>query len=191
MSITRTINNGHSGARSIMVWDPLIRLIHWGLALIILLNATVIDDDGTAHQWLGYIAAGLIVIRIIWGIVGSKYAKFSTFLPNPIAVIRHLKSLFQKSDKVHLSHNPLGSLMAYNIWATVLLLGVTGYMMGIVQFFGVEWVEELHELAFGWLLVSIAFHLAGIAFDTWHTGVPLVGAMIDGRKRIPQGKKVK
>ncbi|NNJ73673.1 MAG: cytochrome B, partial [Anderseniella sp.] len=96
------------------------------------------------------------------------------------------------SDKaVHLSHNPLGALMVYNIWLTVLALGVTGYMMGMIRFFGVDWVEEAHEIIFIWLLVSIALHVGGVTFDTWRSGVPLVRAMIDGRKRVPENRTIK
>ena len=76
--------------------------------------------------------------------------------------------------------------MVYNIWFTVLALGVTGYMMGMIRFFGVEWVEEAHELAFNWLLVSIVLLVGGVMFDTWRSGLPLIRAMIDGRKRIPE-----
>jgi len=74
--------------------------------------------------------------------------------------------------------------MVYNIWLTVLLLGITGYMMGTISFFGVDWVEEAHEMAFNWLVCSIILHIGGVLFDTWRTGVPIVSAMINGRKRI-------
>jgi cytochrome b len=86
---------------------------------------------------------------------------------------------------VHLSHSPLGALTVYNIWATVGLLAATGYMMGTFRFFGADWVEGLHELAFDWLVVSVVLHVAGVLFDGWRTRVPLVRAMIVGRKRIP------
>ena len=80
--------------------------------------------------------------------------------------------------------------MVYNIWASVIAIGVTGYMMTTITFFGVEWVEEAHEVIFGWLLVSVALHVAGVAFDTWWSGVNLVRAMINGKKAIPEGREV-
>ena len=91
---------------------------------------------------------------------------------------------------MHLSHNPLGALMVYNIWTTLLLIGATGFMMGTVSFFGVAWVEQVHELAYDWLLISIAAHIVGVIFDTWRSGVPLVQAMLHGRKRIPRDTPV-
>ena len=165
-------------------------MIHWGLALTILLNGTVIDEESALHEWVGYIALGLIGIRLIWGLFGSRHARLSAFPPNPVAALGHLVALFKGDKTVHLSHNPLGALMVYNIWMTVLILGVTGYMMGTLQFFGVEWVEEAHEIAFNWLLVSIVLHVGGVIFDSWRTGVPLVRSMIDGRKRVPRDRPI-
>ncbi len=188
MSVIGISESGRSGVRCIMVWDPLVRLIHWGLALTVLLNGFVTDGESMFHEWIGYIALGLIVTRVIWGLFGSQHARLSAFPPNPVAALRHLAALSRGDKTVRLSHNPLGALMVYNIWATVLFLGATGYMMGTIRFFGVEWVEEAHEIAFNWLLVSIALHVGGIVFDTWRTGVPLARSMIDGRKRIPKDK---
>lgn len=190
MSVSGTYGSGRSGARCISVWDPLVRLIHWGLALTILLNGTVIDEEGALHEWVGYISLGLIGIRLIWGLFGSRHARLSAFPPNPVAALGHLVALFKGDKTVHLSHNPLGALMVYNIWMTVLILGITGYMMGTLQFFGVEWVEEAHEIAFNWLLVSIVLHVGGVIFDSWRTGVPLVRSMIDGRKRVPRDRSI-
>ena len=190
MSVVDTSDGGRPGARDIVVWDPLVRLIHWNLALSILLNSTVIDGESSPHEWIGYVAVGLIAIRLIWGLLGSQHARLSAFPPSPVAALRHLVALSKGDKTVYLSHNPLGALMVYNIWLTVLLLGITGYMMGTIRFFGVEWVEEAHEIAFTWLLVSIALHVGGVVFDSWWSGVPLVRAMLDGRKRLPKDRSV-
>ncbi|MBV1865294.1 MAG: cytochrome b/b6 domain-containing protein [Rhodobacteraceae bacterium] len=182
---------GLSKTRSFAVWDPLVRLIHWSLAFAILLNGAILDDDGKWHEYVGYVALGIVGIRLVWGIIGTRYARFWSFPPNPFAALRHFRYMSGNDKVVHLSHNPLGALMAYNIWATVIFLGVTGYMMGTVRFFGFEWVEELHEVAFGWLIVSIVLHVGGVFFDGWRTGVPLVKAMIGGRKKVPADRQIK
>ncbi|RMD92475.1 MAG: cytochrome B [Alphaproteobacteria bacterium] len=174
-----------AGTREIAVWDPLVRLVHWGVALAILLNGAILDPEGKFHPWVGYVAAGLVVTRLVWGLVGTRHARFSAFPPSPRAVLRHLREMRAGESVVHLSHNPLGALMAYNLWACVLGLGVTGYMMGTNAFFGVEWVEELHEAIFNWLVLSVVLHVGGVAFESWRSGINLVRAMIDGRKRIP------
>lgn len=182
--------SGRASARTVAVWDPLVRLIHWSLALTILLNGAVVEEESTTHEWIGYVALGLVGLRLVWALIGPKPARFSAFPPSPARAVRHLRAMRAGDTTVHLSHNPLGALMVYNIWASVIAIGVTGYMMTTVTYFGVDWVKEAHEAIFGWLLFSVALHVAGVAFDTWRSGVNLVRAMINGRKSIPHGHKV-
>jgi cytochrome b len=176
---------GAAPARLVRVWDPLVRLIHWGVAGGVLLNATVLEDESTAHETVGYVVLGFVLVRLAWGLIGTSHARFAAFPPNPVAALRHLAGLLRGHHRVHLSHNPAGALMVYNLWATLIGLGLTGYMMGTPRFFGMEWVEELHEGLFAWLMVSVALHVAAVLLDSWLTRTPLVRAMIDGRKRIP------
>ena len=190
MAVASRPASGRESARDVAVWDPLVRLTHWSVALMILLNAAFTDPEGDLHEWVGYIAVGLIGLRLIWALIGQRHARFSAFPPNPTTAIRYFRGLLGGDRTVHLSHNPLGALMVYNLWLTVLALGVTGYMMTTLRFFGIDWVEEAHELAFNWLMLSVALHVAGVAFDTWRSGVNLARAMITGRKRIPQGTNV-
>lgn len=178
---------GAAPARLVRVWDPLVRLIHWGVAAGVLLNAAVLDDDGAAHETVGYVVLGFVLVRLAWGLIGTSHARFSAFPLNPAGALRHLAGLLRGRHPVHLSHNPAGALMVYNLWATLIGLGVTGYMMGTPRFFGMDWVEELHEGLFAWLMVSVALHVAAVLLDSWLTRVPLVRAMIDGRKRLPPG----
>lgn len=175
---------GREGARDIRVWDPLVRLTHWGVALGVLVNSALTDPDGALHEQVGYGVLALVVLRLLWCIVGPKPARFSAFPPSPAAALGHLRAMLRGERKVHLSHNPLGALMVYNLWLTLLALSATGIMMGTVTFFGVDWVEEVHEAAFGWLMFSVALHVGGVLFDQWRTGVPLARAMVTGRKRI-------
>ena len=185
-----SVADGRAGARDIPVWDPLVRLTHWTLALMILLNGAFTDDESRLHEWVGYVALGLVGLRVAWAIIGPPHARFSAFPPNPFRALRYLKALRQGDRTMHLSHNPLGALMVYNIWLTVIALGVTGYMMTTFRFFGVGWVETAHEGAFAWLMVSVALHVGGVLFDTWRSGVNLVRAMITGSKRVPEGTDV-
>jgi cytochrome b len=187
--ITDTSGSGRMGAREIRVWDPLVRLIHWALAATILVNAFS-DGEGDLHMWVGFAAAGLVAIRLLWGLIGPRPARFASFPPNPAAALAHLRAMLpgqRRVGPVHLSHNPVGALMVYNLWGTVAALAATGYMMGTMRFFGIDWVEELHELAFDWLLLSIALHIAGVLFDSWRTRIPLIRAMVTGTKRLPDG----
>ncbi|MCX8225409.1 MAG: cytochrome b/b6 domain-containing protein [Sulfitobacter sp.] len=183
--------SGRVSARDVAVWDPLVRLIHWSLALMILLNGAIIDGESKLHEWVGYAALGLVGLRMIWAIIGPRHARFSAFPPSVPRAIRYARTVLSGDRTVHLSHNPLGALMVYNLWLAVIALGMTGYMMTTIRFFGLGWVEDMHELIFNWLVISVALHVAGVAFDTWRSGVNLVRAMVVGRKRIPQETEVK
>lgn len=186
MTIIELHDSGRSGARDLPVWDPLVRLIHWSVALTILINSFT-DGEAALHHWLGYAALVLVAVRLVWGVIGDRHARFCAFPPNPAAALRHLKQMRDGDRRIHLSHNPLGALMVYNIWASIAVIGATGYMMGTRQFFGVDWVETAHEIAYGWVLFSVALHVGGVLFESWRTRVPLLRAMITGRKRLPDG----
>ncbi|GAB4387666.1 cytochrome b/b6 domain-containing protein [Albidovulum sp.] len=186
----RTGERGRDGARDIAVWDPLVRLVHWTLAIAILTNGLLLDTESEAHEWVGYLALTLVGLRLFWGLIGTGHARFAAFPPLPGRALGHLRGLLSGDRRVHLSHNPLGALMVYNLWLSVIGMGVTGYMMTTVAFFGVDWVKELHEALFNWILVSVALHVAGVVFDSRRTGVNLVRAMLTGRKAIPAGREV-
>jgi cytochrome b len=101
------------------------------------------------------------------------------------AARRHLAGLLRGAREAHLSHNPLGALMAYNLWAALIAVCVTGVLMTTRAFWGVAWVEETHEIVANWVLVSVLLHVGGVAFETWRSKVNLVGAMISGEKDVP------
>lgn len=194
MAVTGDVAGGgetpRTRAREIAVWDPLVRLVHWSVAVAVLLNGAILDEDGNLHQIVGYVAVGLVALRLVWGLIGPRPARFSAFPPSPRRALRHLGEIARGERVVHLSHNPLGALMAYNLWACLIGLAVTGYMMGTLTFFGVEWVKELHEAIFNWLVLSVALHVGGVVFESWRSGVNLVRAMVDGRKRLPGGARI-
>ncbi len=185
-----------NGARTISVWDPLVRLVHWSIALGILINA-MSEGDKSLHEFIGYAALGLVTVRLLWGLIGPRNARFSSFPPNPRRAVRHMRTMIAElrgkgvgRPKVHLSHNPAGALMVYNLWLCIALLGVTGYMMGTVQYFGIRWVKDVHELIFNWLVLSIILHVGGVILDARRTGVALIGSMISGRKTIPDDVEI-
>lgn len=169
----------------VKVWDPFVRIFHWTTVIVVLANFTVLDEDGLAHAWGGYLVFGLVLARIAWGFVGTKYARFSAFWPTPAAIRRHVGSYFGGRDEPHISHNPLGALMVLNLLAVLLLLGITGFMMRDGGFGDAEWVEEAHEAIAYYGLVSIVLHVAGVIVETLRSGVNLVGAMFTGAKDMP------
>ena len=184
-------SGGREGARRIgevLTWDPLVRLTHWSVALLVLLNGAVLEDEGQPHVWVGYAVLGLVAARLLWGLVGPARARFASFPPSLSAARLHVDEVMHGRERRHGSHNPLGALMAYNLWSTLLAICATGLMMESVAFFGVDWVEEAHEALFGWLMVSVGLHVSGVILESFLSGRNLVRAMVGSlRKRSGGG----
>ena len=174
-------------APAVEAWDILVRLTHWSVAFLVLLNGAILDDDGSPHVWVGYAVLGLVALRLLWKIVGPRRARFSSFLPSVSAARAHVDEIFTGRDRAHASHNPVGALMVYNLWLTLLAICATGFMMESVAFFGVDWVEEAHEILFGWLMISVGLHVTGVLLESLLTGRNLLRAMISARPRKEPG----
>lgn len=169
----------------IKVWDPLVRLFHWSLVLAFAANALVIDDDSKLHQWVGYGIIGLVLLRILWGFAGSHYARFASFPPSLEGAREQLIDIATHRSRVHVGHTPLGAWMIYNLLLALLVLCLSGYLMTTDMFWGVEWPEEVHEVAVTWTEVSVVLHILAVIHESRRTGVNLPRAMIRGYKDIP------
>jgi cytochrome b len=111
------------------LWDPVVRLTHWGIAASIVLNALLDEGGSLFHVWVGWTVMALLLMRLVWGVIGPEEARFSAFPPNPFAALRHLRQLAMGKVRPHASHNPAGALMAYVLWATLGVVTVTGLIM--------------------------------------------------------------
>jgi len=169
----------------IKVWDPVVRLFHWSLVLAFGANALVIDDDSKLHEWVGYAVVGLVLVRVIWGFVGRRYARFSSFPPDLQASTQQLSDIATNVVRVHIGHTPLGALMIYNLLFSLLMVGLSGHLMTTDMFWGVEWPEELHEFSVTWAEVSVVLHIVAVIYESRRTGVNLPAAMIRGYKDVP------
>jgi cytochrome b len=110
-------------------WDPLVRLTHWVIAAAILLNGIVTDGGSAIHVWIGYAAFAFLVLRLVWGFVGTQEARFSAFPPSPRAALAHVSDILTGAPRQHASHNPLGALMVYAVWTSLAVVSVTGIIM--------------------------------------------------------------
>lgn len=169
----------------VKVWDPVVRLFHWSLALAFGANALLIDDDSKLHEWVGYFVVGLVLMRILWGFIGRGYARFSSFPPSLSGSKAQLTDIATHRHKLYIGHTPLGALMIYNLLLAVLVVGLSGHLMTTDMFWGTEWPEELHEVAVTWTEVSVVLHILAVMFESKRTGVNLPAAMVRGYKDIP------
>lgn len=102
-------------------WDPIVKLTHWGIVAAIIGNALVTEEGSGWHIWVGYSLAALLALRLLWGLTGPSEARFSAFPPSPSRALAHISEIRRGEVARHKSHNPLGALMVYAIWA---MLGV-------------------------------------------------------------------
>lgn len=113
------------------LWDPVVRLTHWGIAVAVLGNALVNRGGSVTHVSLGWLAMALLLMRLVWGVLGPAEARFSAFPPNPVAAVRHMGQLLAGRVDHYPSHNPAGALMAYAFWAALAVVIASGlYMTG-------------------------------------------------------------
>lgn len=198
---------------SIKVWDISIRLFHWALvAFFVIAYITGEIETETLHAWAGYVIIALLAYRIVWGLIGSRHARFSDFIYSPAEIIAHLKSLPARHPKRYLGHNPAGGLMvillllglmatswtglkAYEaegkgpLVATTLSLGIPtaqahDWEHGERHGKGDEFWEEAHEACVSFMLVLIFLHLGGVAVSSMLGRENLVRAMVTGRKQV-------
>jgi cytochrome b len=170
---------------TVRVWDPLVRLFHWSLVGLFTFAFLTGDEWQSPHEVAGYIIAGLIGFRVIWGFAGSRYARFSNFLYGPSAVAGFLGGTVRMKAPRYLGHNPAGGLMVIALLLVLSAISVTGFMMTTDSYWGVEWVEELHEASAFAALALIGLHIAGVIVASFEHGENLVRAMVTGRKRAP------
>ena len=183
-------------------WDPIVRLTHWCVAFGVILNATIVEDESLLHIWIGYTVIAFVTLRLLWGVIGTEEARFTSFPPNPSAAARHLRDMLAGRHRTHRSHNPLGALMVYALWGMIAVVAATGLMMesnpfpasyqgGFFEIFEeVErghgsggFIKEIHEIAANMLLFLAALHVGGVFLESKLSGVNLVRAMVSGRKR--------
>lgn len=192
-------------------WDPIVKLTHWGIMLAVIANALVTDEGSGWHIWVGYGLFALLLLRLLWGVIGTRSARFSSFPPSLARAADHLGHIRRGERVPHSSHNPLGALMAYAVWACLGVIVATGVAMSgpppadpgadevgrehaettseyregeeHEEDEGEEVMEELHEIAVNILYVLIALHLLGVVFETRRSGREVVGAMLPGGNR--------
>jgi cytochrome b len=167
---------------TVLVWDPLVRALHWTLAASVF-AAFLLEDARSTHRFLGYVALAAVGVRLVWGMVGPRYARFADFVPRPRAFLAFLGGMARGREERHLGHNPAGGAMIVVLLATVVSVGVTGWMMGLDRFWGADWLETLHGTAGNLLIGLVALHVAGVVWTSVRHGENLVVAMMTGRKR--------
>ncbi|KIF82776.1 cytochrome b/b6 domain-containing protein [Noviherbaspirillum autotrophicum] len=170
-------------ARRILVWDAPVRVFHWLMVLSFAGAYLTAESERwrLVHVSLGYTMAGLVVFRILWGLIGTRYARFSDFVRGPGAVMHYLGSLVRGRPEHHTGHNPAGALAIVALLA--LTVAVTAAGWATYSEIGGDWLEEVHEAAANVMLAIVGVHVAAVIVSSRLHRENLVRAMITGRKQ--------
>ncbi len=168
--------------QKILVWDIPTRLFHWLLALSFAGAFLTAESERyrDIHVLLGYTFGGLIAFRLLWGFIGTRYARFSSFRFGWSDIRAYLASLLTRRPRHYLGHNPAGSLAIYLLLGLGVLTAITGY--ATYNDYG-GWLEELHEGVANAMLAVVVVHIAGVIVSSLMHGENLVRSMINGRKQ--------
>ncbi len=169
-------------AATVPVWDPLVRVFHWTLAAAVL-GAFFIERPRDLHESLGWIALGAVAVRIVWGFIGTRNARFAEFVPGPSGFLTYMRAMIRGDEPRSLGHNPAGGVMIVALLVSVLTTGATGWMMGTDAWFGVNWVENVHVAMADLTIGLAALHVTGVVYASMRHHENLARAMLTGRKR--------
>jgi cytochrome b len=167
----------------VRVWDVPVRIFHWLLVLSFAGAWLSAESERwrLLHVTLGYTVAGLVAFRLVWGLVGTRTARFASFVRGPAAVRDYLQGLLAGRAPHTTGHNPAGAL------AIVGLLGLAALTTGLgwatYNELGGDLAEEGHELAANLMLLLVGMHLLGVLVGSLAHRENLVRAMVTGRKR--------
>ena len=171
--------------KRVMVFDIPVRMFHWlmaGFFLTAIIIANTVDDDSAIfsyHMMAGMMIGVLLVYRIIWGFIGSTYARFSTFMLKPSQLFNYFREIIGSKTTRYLNHNPASSFAALLMFIAVIGLMVTGYMMVGV---GQESAKEVHEIFAQLFVITVISHVIGVVYHQIRHRDGMITSMIDGKK---------
>jgi cytochrome b len=177
--------------REIAVWDVVIRLFHWVTVTLCALNLFILEEGKLYHRYVGYTIAGLLVIRIVWGVTGSHYARFAQWFPTPSKVMDYIKSTLDGNHPYYAGHNPVGSLMVLLLLTCLIGTAVTGILTNYESFFGDDVMEGIHGVFAQTLQIAILIHVLAVIVIDYLTKGDLIRCMITGKKRVDDISNVK
>jgi cytochrome b len=168
---------------TVKVWDIFVRVFHWSVVVLFATAYYTRDKWEQIHIAAGYAILGLVVMRVIWGLVGAPPARFRDFIYSPPAIVRFLFDTARFRAKRYLGHNPAGGAMVVTLLLALLTICGSGVLMTLDRFWGVKWIETIHEIATIGALALVALHVLGVLLASIEHTENLVKSMFTGRKR--------
>jgi cytochrome b len=183
--------------RSILVWDLPTRLFHWLLLILVIVSFVTGYTGGLwmqYHVWSGCSILGLLIFRLVWGLIGGRYARFSSFVRGPGTALRYASGLLHRVAQQYLGHNPLGGWSVLAMLTALLIQAITGLfanddifttgpLYSWVSKATSDWLTHIHRLNQEVILLLVGLHVAAVLFYLFIKGENLIIPMLTGRKR--------
>jgi cytochrome b len=183
----------------VRIWDIPIRLFHW--AIVILLGTSWITEKQgwmELHFLAGYSLLALLLFRLVWGFVGSQTARFTSFLRNPLAVLRYILRLHRRGPDTELGHNAAGGWMVLVMLVLLAVQVGTGLCANddginegpLFDYVGKEWsdwLSHIHAVNFSLIQIMVSLHVLAVIAYALVKKHDLVRPMVTGVKRLPSG----
>ena len=182
---------------SIKVWDPFVRIFHWGLVIAFAIAYVSEEEILGIHTLAGYVVLGLLSLRLVWGFIGTRHARFSDFTYSPASIRAFIRDTLKLRARRYIGHNPAGGAMIFLLIASLLLTSITGLaiygaaeqagpLAGLLSNsseFMRETFEETHEFFANFTLFLVFIHIAGVIVESFIHRENLAKSMITGYKR--------
>ena len=169
---------------TLVIWDPLVRGIHWLLVIAFCLNYFLLESGSDEHQIVGYVAFVAVQIRLVWAFFRSGFASIKQIKLRPSDFKLHFKHLKNRNVPENSGHNPLGWLMVLATWLLFIALATTGFLLEETDyFFGSSLVENIHSILAKSLYSIVIVHIAAIVLVGWWGRVSLITPMITGKRK--------
>ncbi len=176
------------------MWDLFLRIFHWSLAFFFLLAYFLVTDRLRLHGHAGYTVALLVLFRVLWGVIGSRQARFVDFVVWPWKSMRYLVLLLRGRANSYLGHNPAGAAMIVALLACVLLTSLSGVALfalegsgPLANTFVANWPGDLlagvHEFSANLSLALVVIHVIGVVYSSYIYRENLIKSMITGKKK--------
>ena len=135
--------------KQVYVWDKFVRVFHWTLLILFITSYVTGEQEHWLHSYSGYVIFTLVSFRVVWGLVGSQYARFANFIYSPSTVLAYLKSMIKGSPKRYLGHNPAGGAMVIALLLALFMTTLSG-----MKLYAIEEGKGPFSLDYGTSLVS-------------------------------------
>ncbi|MHC5349368.1 cytochrome b/b6 domain-containing protein [Metapseudomonas furukawaii] len=169
---------------TVRLWDPVIRIGHWSLVAAFVGDYFLNEAGDGWHRWLGYYAVAVVLVRLAWGFVGPRPARWADFWPTPSRLIAHGRALLRGGHMHRLGHSPLGALVMILMLALMLGLGVSGFLMEEVDYFwGEDLPRDIHVLMADSLLALAGLHVLAALVESVRMKENLPWSMVTGRRK--------